>query len=103
MPKASSIEYRDGAAACYALSEKGEPVSFQRVYVALGNRGSARVVNAYVQQWRKEVGEKLAMAFQRQLPGLPERLVQIADELLIGSGKALWIRASRAIKMRAQA
>lgn len=83
MPKTSAIEYRDVAAACYALSQQGEPVSFQRVYVALGNRGAARVVNAHVQAWRKEVGEKLAMAFQRSLPGLPEQLVQLADELLM--------------------
>ena len=83
MAKISSITFAEVAKICYELSGSGESVSFAAVYAALGNRGSGKVVNGFIQQWKKEVGEKLAMNFQRNLPGLPIDLVHLADQMLL--------------------
>ena len=84
MARASAVDYRQVAEACYQLFQRGEPVSFQRVYDLIGNKGSGRVVNDYIKTWRQEAGEKLSVSFSRNLPGgLPDALVATADELLV--------------------
>ena len=60
MAKQSAINYSDVVAACNALLAAGMSVSFQSVYAQLGNRGSAKVVNAHIGQWKAEAAEKLA-------------------------------------------
>jgi hypothetical protein len=81
--RASIVEYGQVAQACYELFQRGEPVSFQRVYDIIGNKGSNRVVTDFMKQWRKEAGDKLAVTITHSLPGLPESLVGTVDDLLV--------------------
>lgn len=84
MARSSSVEYSQVAQACYRLFQAGDPVSFQRVYDLLDNKGSSRVVNEYMRRWRQEAGDKLAVSFSRGLPaGLPDALVTATDDLLV--------------------
>lgn len=83
MPRASSVQYADVAAACQNLFQAGEPPSFNRVYAALGNRGSGRVVSDLIRKWRAEAGERLTVMSQRSLPGVPDSLVQDVDAMLL--------------------
>lgn len=99
MARNSSVEYAQVAQACYTLFQQGDPVSFQRVYDLLGNKGSNKVVTDYISQWRKEAGDKLAITFTRHLPGLPEGLVATADELLIKFWQAALTQSERSYQV----
>ena len=83
MPRASSVQYPDVAAACQALFQAGEPPSFNRVYAVLGNRGSGRVVSDLIRRWRAEAGDRLTIMSARSLPGVPDALVQDVDAMLL--------------------
>lgn len=83
MSRGSSVEYEAVAQACSKLFLAGESVSLPRVYDAIGNKGSSRVVQDYIKRWRKETADKLAITVQRNLPGVPEGLVAGADEWLV--------------------
>jgi hypothetical protein len=83
MPRVSSVQYADVAAACQSLFQSGEPPSFNRVYAALGNRGSGRVVSDLIRRWRAEAGSRLSIMSTRSLPGVPDALVQDVDAMLL--------------------
>lgn len=102
MARASSVEYNQVAQACYSLFQAGAPVSFQRVYDLLDNKGSSRVVNDYIKRWRQEAGDKLAVTFARSLPGLPEGLVSAADDLLLKFWQGALAQAEQAYQTAQQ-
>lgn len=69
MPKASAITREMVFRACDLIQDQGERVSFERVYIELGRKGSARVVNTFISEWQNQQNEKM-------LPGLPDRFIE---------------------------
>lgn len=83
MARGSAVEYASVAEACSKLFLAGETVSLPRVYDAIGNRGSSRVVQDYIKRWRKETADKLAITVTRNLVGLPDSLVARVDDVVV--------------------
>lgn len=65
---------------CYDLFARGENTSFDKVYSALGRKGSAAVVTKAIGEWRNEAAEKLNT--KRSNPDLPDDLTRASDELV---------------------
>lgn len=83
MARGSAVEYEAVATACAKLFLAGESVSLPRVYDAIGNRGSSRIVQEMIKRWRRETADKLAITVTRNLPGVPEDLTAGADDWLV--------------------
>jgi hypothetical protein len=83
MSRVSSIQYAEVSSACTKLFLDGESVSLPKVYALIGNKGSSRVVQAYIEQWRRETADKMQVTLVRDLPGVPDGVVASADDLLV--------------------
>lgn len=84
MARASSVEYEQVAKACSTLFMNGRNTSFDAVYEEIGRRGSAKVVQEYISDWRQEIAGRFVAG--RTNPDLPEELVTESDRLLV----AVW-------------
>jgi hypothetical protein len=82
MARTTDVQYEAVAAACLALFQDGDSPTFAKVYAALGNRGSGKVVNEMIRRWRKDLGDRLSILSQRSLPGVPDALVATVDALV---------------------
>jgi chromosome segregation ATPase len=78
------IQYEAVEQACFELLGEGENPSFPKVYQRLGHKGSAKVVQEAIDQWRRSTAERFFA--RRSHPTLPEPLVAEADRLV----DALW-------------
>ena len=87
MARASVVSYEDVQRVMYELFQAGESTAFPAVYAKLGNKGSAKIVQGFMAQWREETRGKLLV--QRQSPVLPENLVASADNLI----ETIWLQA----------
>src|SRR5512143_4011298 len=84
MARTSTVEYGAIEEICFALLGEQESPSFPKVYQRLGNKGSAKLVQEAIDQWRRATAERFFA--RRSHPSLPEALVSEADRLL----DALW-------------
>ena len=81
MPRPAAISYEQVAALCAQLAADGQRPTISRLAVALGNKGSTRLISAYLKRYVEESG-KLQLTPQRQRPGWSEELNQLADGFL---------------------
>lgn len=81
MSRPAAISYEQVAALCAQLAADGQRPTISRLAVALGNKGSTRVISAYLKRYVEESG-KLQLTPQRQRPGWSEDLNQLADGFL---------------------
>lgn len=84
MARASTVEYEAVEQACFELLGEGENPSFPKVYQRLDHKGSAKVVQEAIDQWRRATAERFFA--RRSHPSLPEPLVAEADQLM----DAIW-------------
>ena len=82
MVRTSSVDYELVAKACSSLFLEGKNTSFDGVYDILGRKGSAKVVQGLIADWRKEMAERFVAG--RTNPDLPQELVEASDRLLAG-------------------
>lgn len=81
MSRPAAISYEQVATLCAQLAADGQRPTISRLAVALGNKGSTRVISAYLKRYVEESG-KLQLTPQRQRPGWSEALNQAADGFL---------------------
>lgn len=81
MSRPAAISYEQVAALCAQLAADGQRPTISRLTVALGNKGSTRLISAYLKRYVEESG-KLQLTPQRQRPGWSEELNQAADGFL---------------------
>jgi hypothetical protein len=96
MVRTTEVQYSAVAQACLELFRQGETVSFAKVYLALGSKGSGRVVNDLIRRWRTETGEQLALRSERSLPGVPPTVVAALDSLALSTWQLALDRAEEA-------
>ncbi len=80
MARGSTVEYKQVADACAELFLDGKNTSFDSVYELIGRRGSAKIVQGCIADWRKEMAQRFVAG--RTNPDLPEGLVSEADKVL---------------------
>jgi chromosome segregation ATPase len=76
----SAVEYERVAEACSSLFLEGKSPSFESVYELIGRKGSAKVVQGMIADWRKEMAGRFMAG--RTNPDLPEDLITEADKVL---------------------
>lgn len=81
MARPAAIHYEQVAALCAQLAADGQRPTINRLTVALGNKGSTRLISAYLKRYVEETG-KQQLPLQRQRPGWSEALNQAADGFL---------------------
>lgn len=81
MPRPAAISYEQVAVLCAQLAADGQRPTISRLAVALGNKGSTRLISAYLKRYVEESG-KLQLTPKRHRPGWSEELNQLADEFL---------------------
>lgn len=96
--RTTSLTYDAVATECQKLFVAGENVSFQKIYSALGNRGSSRIVTEFIRQWRSQTGDMLSVRSERSLPGVPELLVQRLDGVLLETWQLALDEAGKAFE-----
>lgn len=79
MARISTVDPESVAQACAQMFAEGKNVSFDAVYDLIGRKGSARVVQNLIAEWRKEMAERFTT--QRASPSLPADLVEASDTL----------------------
>lgn len=81
MSRPAAISYEQVAALCAQLAADGQRPTISRLTVALGNKGSTRLISAYLKRYVEETG-KQQLPIQRQRPGWSEAQNQAADGFL---------------------
>ena len=81
MPRQSAIGYEIVATACLDLWRSGINPNFKKVYEAIGNRGSATVVQRLIDKWKKDSAERLQL--KQSHADLPDNLTAAGDNLLV--------------------
>lgn len=81
VPRSAAISYDQVAALCAQLAADGQRPTISRLAVALGNKGSTRLISAYLKRYIEDSG-KQQLTPQRQRPGWSESLNQAADSFL---------------------
>lgn len=81
VPRPAAISYDQVATLCAQLAADGQRPTISRLAVALGNKGSTRLISAYLKRYIEESG-KQQLTPQRQRPGWSEELNQAADGFL---------------------
>lgn len=71
-----SVTHELTARACAAIAADGHNPGFPRVYERIGRKGSARVVQNPIAEWRRK-----AVAGERRREGVPQELVAAADRM----------------------
>lgn len=71
MAKPSSVSYDAVAQICRNLFAEGKNPTFPQVYTALGNVGSAKIVQGFINDWRKEMAVAVGAGQPPQIPGVP--------------------------------
>lgn len=82
MAKASSVTYDAVAHACRQLFADGKNPTFPQVYTALGNVGSAKIVQGYINDWRREMADAVGAGEPPAVPGVPKEAVSAWLEFL---------------------
>lgn len=80
MPRPLAVTYEEVKAACQAILDRGESLTFARVYGQIGNRGGQARVSALIRQFQEEHPSEAAAP--RTSPDLPQDLVPLSDQLL---------------------
>lgn len=88
MARISEVSYDDVARICYQILGQGKNPTFPPVYAALGNKGSAKIVQEAISRWRVSVTEA------RSRPGVPEPIVKATDAL----ADAIWVAAIASVE-----
>jgi chromosome segregation ATPase len=71
MAKPTSVSYDAVAAICRGLFAEGKNPTFPQVYTALGNVGSAKIVQGFINDWRKEMAVAVGAGRTPEIPGVP--------------------------------
>lgn len=82
MAKSSSVTYDAVAHACRQLFADGKNPTFPQVYAALGNVGSAKIVQGYINDWRREMADAVGAGEPPAVPGVPKEAVTAWIEFL---------------------
>lgn len=82
MAKPSSVTYEAVAKACLELFAAGKNPSFPAVYAAIGNVGSAKIVQDFIVRWRQDIAAAGGVGQPPAVPGVPEEAVAVWLDLL---------------------
>lgn len=82
MAKPSSVTYDAVAHACRQLFADGKNPTFPQVYAALGNVGSAKIVQGYINDWRREMADAVGAGEPAAVSGVPKEAVTAWLEFL---------------------
>lgn len=77
MAKPSSVTYETVAKACIELFAAGKNPSFPAVYAAIGNVGSAKIVQDFIVRWRQDIAAAGGVGQPPAVPGVPEEAVAV--------------------------
>lgn len=77
MAKPSSVTYEAVAKACLELFASGKNPSFPAVYAAIGNVGSAKIVQDFIVRWRQDIAAAGGVGQPPAVPGVPEEAVAV--------------------------
>lgn len=75
MAKPSSVTYEAVAQICRGLFADGKNPSFPLVYTALGNVGSAKIVQGFINDWRKDMAKAVGAGQPPEVAGVPPEAV----------------------------
>lgn len=81
MPSKSKVLYDDVAKACGDLMAAGKSPSFDTVYDALGRKGSAKIVQEMIIEWRRVTGG--LNGIQSGIAGVPDELAAVVREFSV--------------------
>ena len=82
MAKPSSVTYKAVAKACLELFAAGKNPSFPAVYAAIGNIGSAKIVQEFIVRWRQDIAAAGGVGQPPAVPGVPEEAVAVWMDFL---------------------
>lgn len=99
MARTSAIEYADVAEVCSALFLAGKSVGLPAVYASIGSRGSTRVIQGYIERWRKETAEKLTVTLTNDLPGVPDAVAGSVRDLVLQIWQGALVQADETLQV----